>query len=118
MEHGISDASSGSTIPPTDGPPGGGTPPPGGQSARPHAPFPAARLFYAIGYGIIAWFVIHIVFLLAVIQFVVIAINGRGNDELKHFCLVLVQYLWELLAFITFVRDEQPFPLGPFPKHA
>ena len=61
---------------------------------------------------------IHVVFLLAVIQFVVIAINGRGNDELKHFCLVLVQYLWELLAFITFVRDEHPFPLGPFPKHA
>jgi len=97
----------------------GGTPPPGGQSAPPsHPPFPAARLFYAIGYGIIAWFVIHVVFLLAVIQFAVIAINGRGNDELKHFCLVLVQYLWELLAFITFVRDEQPFPLGPFPKHA
>src|SRR5690348_7498869 len=111
----MSDASSGSTIPPTDGPP----PPPGGQSAPPpHPPFPAARLFYAIGYGIIAWFVIHVVFLLAVIQFVVIAINGRGNDELKHFCLVLVQYLWELLAFITFVRDEQPFPFGPFPKHA
>jgi hypothetical protein len=112
----MSDASSGSTIPPADGPPGGGTPPPPGVT--PHQPFPAARLFYAIGYGIIAWFVIHIVFLLAVIQFVVIAINGRGNDELKHFCLVLVQYLWELLAFITFVRDEQPFPLGPFPKHA
>jgi Domain of unknown function (DUF4389) len=115
----MSDASSGSTIPPADGPPAGGTPPPGGQSAPPpHPPFPAARLVYAIGYGIIAWFVIHVVFLLAVIQFVVIAINGRGNDELKHFCLVLVQYLWELLAFITFVRDEQPFPLGPFPKHA
>jgi hypothetical protein len=115
----MSDASSGSTTPPADGPPSGGTPPPGGQSAPPpHPPFPAARLFYAIGYGIIAWFVIHVVFLLAVIQFVVIAINGRGNDELKHFCLVLVQYLWELLAFITFVRDEQPFPLGPFPKHA
>jgi hypothetical protein len=114
----MSDASSGSTIPPVDGPPPGATPPPGGQSTPPHPPFPAARLFYAIGYGIIAWFVIHVVFLLAVIQFVVIAINGRGNDELKHFCLVLVQYLWELLAFITFVRDEQPFPLGPFPKHA
>jgi hypothetical protein len=113
----MSDASSGSTIPPADGPPPSGTP--DGQSAPPpHPPFPAARLFYAIGYGIIAWFVIHVVFLLAVIQFVVIAINGRGNDELKHFCLVLVQYLWELLAFITFVRDEQPFPLGPFPKHA
>ena len=116
----MSDASSGTTVPPSDSPPSGGTPPPspGAQGTSPHPPFPMVRLLYAIGYGIIAWFVIHVVFLLAVVQFVVIAINGRGNDELKHFCLTLVQYLWELLAFITFVRDEQPFPIGPFPKHA
>ena len=111
----MSDASSGGTIPPQDNNPSNASPPPG---ATPHAPFPATRLFYSIGYGLIAWFVIHIVFLLAVAQFVVIAINGRNNEELKHFCLTLVQYLWELLAFITFVRDEQPFPMGPFPKHA
>jgi hypothetical protein len=28
----------------------------------------------------------------------------------------LVQYLWELVAYILFVRDEQPFPIGPFPS--
>ncbi len=38
------------------------------------------------------------------------------NPELKTFTFSLVQYLWELLAFIVFVRDEQPFPIGPFPK--
>ena len=76
------------------------------------------RLLYSIGYGFLAWFVLHIVFLLAVVQFVMIAINGRANEELKHFSLTLLQYLWELVAFITFVRDEQPFPLGPYPKHA
>ena len=54
--------------------------------------------------------------ILALIQFVVVAINGKVNEELKDFCISLVQYLWELLAFITFVRDEQPFPLGPFPN--
>lgn len=116
----MSDASSGGTVPPAEGTPTGASPPPDnqGSSIPQRPPFPIVRLFYAIGYGFIAWFVLHIVFLLAVVQFVVIAINGRANEELKHFCLTLVQYLSELLAFITFARDEQPFPIGPFPKHA
>jgi len=106
----MSDASSGNSIPPA------GTPDAQGGAMRP--PFPAVRLFYSIGYGFIAWFVVHVIFILAVVQFVMLALNGRLNEELKHFSLTLVQYLWELMAFITFVRDEQPFPVGPFPKHA
>jgi hypothetical protein len=84
------------TDPINDGAPAGAqaVPPPG--MAR--EPFPAVRLLYAIG-------------------FVVVAINGRVNDELKGFSLNLAQYLWELLAYITFARDEQPFPIGPFPRH-
>jgi hypothetical protein len=42
--------------------------------------------------------------------------NGKVNDELKGFTASLAQYMWELATFITFVRDEQPFPMGPFPK--
>jgi hypothetical protein len=94
--------------------------PPSGVAAIPQparAPFPGVRLLYAFGFAIVAWFVLQIIFLLAFVQFVVFAINGRLNDELKNFSFSLVQYLWELLAFITFVRDEQPFPIGPFPKH-
>lgn len=94
--------------------------PPNGATSVPqtvHAPFPFVRLFYSFGYAIIAWFVLQIIFLLALIQFVVFAINGRVNEELKSFSTNLVQYLWELLGFIVFARDEQPFPIGPFPKH-
>ncbi len=83
-----------------------------------HPPFPVVRLLYSIGYGFVAWFVLNVLFVLAVVQFVMIAINGRVNEELKSFSLTLLQYEWELLAFIAFVRDEQPFPIGPFPKHA
>lgn len=102
----------------TDVPP---VPPSGGAQAIPpaseaKAPFPAARLLYAIGFAIIAWFVFWIVLALGLIQFVVVLVNGRMNPELKTFTFSLVQYLWELLAFIVFVRDEQPFPIGPFPK--
>ena len=89
------------------------------MATRPaRTPFPLVRLLYAFAYGIVAWFVLHLVFLLAVAQFVVLAITGHLNEELKRFSFSLVQYLWELLAFITFVRDEQPFPIGPFPMHA
>jgi hypothetical protein len=94
--------------------------PPNGSASVPQparAPFLGIRLLYAFGFAIIAYFVLWITFLLAAIQFVVFAINGRVNDELKSFSANLVQYLWELLGFIVFVRDEQPFPIGPFPKH-
>ena len=88
-----------------------------GSNARTtaHLPFPAVRLLYAIGFAVVAWFVFWIIVLLAVFQFVVVAVNGKKNDEIRGLSLNLVQYLFELLAFITFVRDEQPFPFGPFP---
>lgn len=97
-------------------------PPPGnGPQASPpphHPPFPAARLLFSILYGIIAWFVLWITFLLVLAQFVVVAVNGRANDELKNFTANLAEYLWELISYMAFARDEQPFPFGPFPKHS
>lgn len=92
----------------------------GGRPVDPpaRAPFPAVRLLYAFAFGIVAWFVIHLIFAVAIIQFVMIAVTGRMNDELKGFSWSLIQYLWELLAFVTFVRDEQPFPIGPFPHQS
>ncbi len=93
------------------------TPAGNGNSARnaSRLPFPAVRLLYAIGFAVVAWFVFWIVLLLALFQFVVVGVKGKQNDELRSLSLNLVQYLWELLAFVTFVRDEQPFPFGPFP---
>jgi hypothetical protein len=80
------------------------------------APFPFVRLLYAIGYAILAWIVIHLIFLAALVQFVIVAITARTNAELKKFSFALVQYLLELSAFICFLRDDRPFPIGPFPK--
>lgn len=77
--------------------------------------FHAARLLYAIGFGIIAWFVFWIAMIIGIVQFVMMAIQGRVNEELRSFSVHLIQYLWELVAYVTFVRDEKPFPVGPFP---
>ena len=81
-------------------------------------PFPFERLLYSLVFAVIAWFVFWTAIFLGIAQFVIYAINGRVNDELKEFTLRLVQYLWELLAFIVFVRNERPFPFAPFPKRS
>lgn len=83
--------------------------------SAPRAPFPAVRLLYAFGFAILAWLAFWMLLVLSAVQFVVLLATGRVNAELKSFNLGLLQYLWELLAFILFLRDEQPFPFGPFP---
>ncbi|HEY3636610.1 MAG TPA: DUF4389 domain-containing protein [Rhizomicrobium sp.] len=85
--------------------------------AKPKPPFPLVRLLYAFGYALLAWLTFWILLVTSTLQFVVMLVSGEVNQELKSFNLGLLQYLWELLAFITFLRDDQPFPFGPFPKH-
>jgi len=97
----------------TDSSPGSGAQ---AQPLPDHRPFPITRLLYAIGFAFLAWVVLWIVFVLALVQFVVFVLNGHTNDELKRFSLNLLQYLFELLAFVTFARDDLPFPIGPFPR--
>lgn len=80
------------------------------------APFPFVRLLYSLGFAILAWLAFWMLLVLSTVQFFVLLVTGRVNQELKSFNLSLLQYLWELFAFITFVRDDQPFPIGPFPK--
>ncbi|OJU55489.1 MAG: hypothetical protein BGO00_10125 [Alphaproteobacteria bacterium 62-8] len=84
------------------------------QQAR--VPFPGTRLLHAIFYAVIAWFTFWVVLVLAALQFLVLVFHGRMNEELRNFTRTLAQYMWELLSYIAFARDDKPFPIGPFPK--
>lgn len=93
--------------------------PPGGAQVLPtpaHRPFPLARLLYSVGFAFLAWVVLWVTIVVGVVQFAMFALNGRTNEELKGFSRNLVQYLWELLGYVTFVREDMPFPFGPFPQ--
>ena len=92
------------------------------RSAASRPPFPWERLFYALGFGIVAWCVFWVVIVLALTQFVLLLlqsitanVTGHPSDELKRFSLRMIQYLLELLGYIAFVRETLPFPFSPFP---
>jgi hypothetical protein len=106
----MSDSASGGAYGPRDS---------SGAASNPEArlPFPWLRLLYAIGFGFIAWVMFWlIVLLLAPLHYIVLAITGKPNEELKEMTLRALHYLVELLAFVTGSGDQKPFPLGPFPK--
>jgi hypothetical protein len=91
----------------------GPAPPPPASPLR--HPFPFARLIYAIGYAFIAWLVFWFILILALLQFITRAVTGHANDELRRFSRNMITYLLELLGYVCLVRDERPFPIGPFP---
>ncbi|HTO42048.1 MAG TPA: DUF4389 domain-containing protein, partial [Rhizomicrobium sp.] len=56
--------------------------------------------------------------ILAVVQLIAVLLNQKVSEDLRRTSLNVIQYLWEVLAYVSFVRDEQPFPVGPFPSYA
>jgi hypothetical protein len=88
-------------------------PPP---ASPPRQPFPATRLLFAVGFAFVGWLVFWLILVLGLLQFIVFAFQGHRNEELRHFSLGLVEYLWQLLSYISFGKDDEPFPLGNFPK--
>lgn len=88
------------------------------SQSSPSSPLTLPRLLYSLLFAVIAWFAFWVVLLLAVAQLLAVLLNQRVSAELRRTSLNVIQYLWELLAYISFVRDEQPFPVGPFPSYA
>jgi hypothetical protein len=74
------------------------------------------RGLYMLGYGVLAYFTFWVLIVLAILQLIVVAIDGKANADLRHFSRNAVQYLWELLAFLVFARDDRPFPFAAFPN--
>ncbi len=74
------------------------------------------RLLFMVGYGFLAWFVFGLTIFLAILQFIVMILNRELNEDLRKFSRNVVLYLADLLSYITFLKDDKPFPLGPFPK--
>ncbi|NWH09654.1 MAG: DUF4389 domain-containing protein [Alphaproteobacteria bacterium] len=79
-------------------------------------PFPWKRLIFAVLFGFIGWFTLMVGFGLAVLQFIVVAVNRAPNEDLKTLTANLGQYLREIISYISFAQDEKPFPFSAFPS--
>ncbi len=56
-----------------------------------------------------------VLFVVAVIQFVIVLLNGEPNARLATFGRSLGNYLREIVNFLTFATEEIPFPFSEWP---
>ena len=74
------------------------------------------RALYMILFGIVGYAVLLFVFFLAVVQFILVVINGAKNENLCRLASRINSYLTQILDFLSFTTDNVPFPFSPLPK--
>lgn len=57
-----------------------------------------------------------LLFMLAVIQFVLVVINETPNPRLLAFGRSLANYLRQIVRFLTFASEDIPFPFSDWPS--
>ena len=57
-----------------------------------------------------------LLFIVAIIQFVLTLLNGMPNARLLSFGRHLGSYIRQIVSFLTFASDEIPFPFSDWPS--
>ena len=73
------------------------------------------RGLFIIIFGVIFYFLIGIIWLLVIFQFITKVITGNLNEQLEKFSSGLTQYALQILDYVTFQSETRPFPFSPFP---
>ena len=74
------------------------------------------RILYTIGFGIIAYFGVGLLFIVSALQAVFLLITKNKNDEIGNFASNLAKYLAEVITYVAWATEEKPFPAKPFPS--
>ena len=73
------------------------------------------RGLFIVIFGVIFYFLIGIVWLLVIFQFITKVVTGSLNELLEKFSSGLTQYALQILNYVTFQSEERPFPFSPLP---
>jgi hypothetical protein len=77
--------------------------------------FPWERLLLSVMYGVIAWFAFWGLMVLAVVMWVLVAVNKEPHEQFRRFVAVGAKYVGQCLSYVLLISNDKPFPLGPFP---
>jgi hypothetical protein len=79
-------------------------------------PNPWKRLVPMIGYAIVADIALWLIVLFAIMQFIVVLVTQKANEQLARFCGQMIDYFRQILDFLTYRTEDHPFPFAPFPQ--
>lgn len=74
---------------------------------------PWQRLLYMIGFGVVAYALLWLIMVLALVQFVLVLVNRSLNTRLVGFAGTVNRYFAAVTGFLTFTTDRVPPPFSP-----
>lgn len=74
------------------------------------------RIVYVILFCIIFSFMDILLAFIALLQSVIAVVSGQPNEALKDFGARLGIYLKQIAEFVSFEKDEMPFPFSDWPE--
>jgi hypothetical protein len=73
------------------------------------------RALFMLGFWIAYSVTEVIIGLIVVVQFLIVLFTGRANDDLLRFGNSLSAYVREILRYVLFNSEHEPFPFSDFP---
>ncbi|MCZ6561148.1 MAG: DUF4389 domain-containing protein [Gammaproteobacteria bacterium] len=73
------------------------------------------RLIYMVLFGFIIWLASIVLTVVVVLQFLHMLFTGKRNDNLLQFGQQLGIYFRQIIDFLCYADENQPFPFGSWP---
>jgi Domain of unknown function (DUF4389) len=74
------------------------------------------RLLYMAVFGLLSIVARIVVWVVAVLQFLLVLITGEGNSNLRDLGQGASKWTYQAYMFITFNSDNKPFPFSDWPE--
>jgi hypothetical protein len=73
------------------------------------------RIAPMIFFALISYFVLWLLFIGALLQYISVAAQGEKAEQISSFNRAVRRYLIDIFDYLTYKRDDMPFPFGDFP---
>lgn len=74
------------------------------------------RLLYMVVIGVLSVLARMVIWVVAVLQFLLVLITGSGNANLRDLGQGTSKWTYQAFLFLTFNSDEKPFPFSDWPE--
>ena len=74
------------------------------------------RLLYMAVFGLLSFVARIVIWVVAVLQFLLVLITGEGNSNLRDLGQGASKWTYQAYMFVTFNSDNKPFPFSDWPE--
>ena len=74
------------------------------------------RLIYMLVFGLLSVVARMVIWVVAILQFLLVLVTGTGNDNLRDLGQGTSKWVYQTFLFLTFNSDDKPFPFSDWPE--